>query len=83
MNYSILMLPSKVSMNYSNDLLVIIILRPTVSFNMVPFSNPSHKHRDILMGFDGCGEGGGGYKYFLSGYVLLECNMMGSVIISM
>ena len=27
--------------------------------------------------------GGGGYKYFLSGYVLLECNLMGLIIISM
>ena len=26
---------------------------------------------------------GGGYKYFLSGYVSLECNLTGLVIISM
>ena len=31
----------------------------------------------------GCGEGGGGYNYFLSGYVLLECNLTGLFIISM
>ena len=27
--------------------------------------------------------GRGGYRYFLSGYVLLECNLTGLVIISM
>ena len=30
----------------------------------------------------GCGEGGG-LQYFLAGYVLLECNLMGLLIISM